>query len=307
MLEPQDDLRHTLTPGPHARESLFYNLLLPDEGLLVMFYTWVDGDGRAGHLFAVASEDNERLAFSATDGVPVGDRDFDDWEVEGLRVRHGDLLQTAHLEFDGDGVSYRAQFDALHEAFSYLDNDDGCPSFLAHNRFEQAGCMRGTLTVDGREIAFDTTAHRDHSWGERDWDSIQDWKWISAQAGEGLALNVLLLHARGETTRHGYVYRDGEVVPVVDIRVKADFDANWWQTRGTIVIVDATGREVVVEAGRFALFRFEAGERIVMHEAACTGTIDGTDALVHFEAGWDRSYAELQAARVRTRIEPVGR
>src|SRR5437867_2289748 len=73
MLEPRDDFRHALEDLPHARESLFYNLLLPDEGLLVMFYTWVDGQDRAGHLFAVAGDDDERLAFSAVDGVrPAG-------------------------------------------------------------------------------------------------------------------------------------------------------------------------------------------------------------------------------------------
>jgi hypothetical protein len=108
---------------------------------------------------------------------------------------------------------------------------------------------------------------------------------------------VLLMHARGETTHHGYLYRDGAVVPVVDIRARAEFDANWWQTGGTITIHDATGGETVVTAERFALFAFEAGERIVMHEAGCTGTIDGAPALVHFEAGWDKSYAALQAAR----------
>jgi len=49
------------------------------------------------------------------------------------------------------------------------------------------------------------------------------------------------------------------------------------------------------------LFSFEAGDRIVLNEAGCAGTIDGVPALVHLEAGWERSYAELQAARVRSR------
>lgn len=301
MLEPHDDLRHALAPGPHARESLFYNLLLPGEGLMVFFYTWVGEGSRAGHLFTVVGDNDERLAFSATDGVEVEDADFDNWEVGGLRVRHTGLLEKAELAFDGDGVSYRATFDALHEPFSYRDNEDGCPGFLADNRFEQSGRVRGALVLGGREIRFDTTAHRDHSWGERDWDSLQDWKWISAQAGDRVGLNLLLMHARGETTRHGYVWRDGRVEPVVDIRAKVDYDAHWWQTRGEVTVIDAGGRETSITAERFALFRFEAGERIVLHEAGCTGTIDGVDALVHFEAGWDLNYAEIQAQRALAR------
>jgi hypothetical protein len=297
MLEPKDDFRHPLPDRPHARESLFYNLLLPGEGLLVMFYTWVDGQDRAGHLFAVAGEDNERLAFSATDGVPAGGRDFSDWEVDGLRVRHTDALKTAELSFDAGDVSYRATFEALHAPFSYHDNDDGCPDFLADDRFEQSGRVTGSLTIGDRTVSFDTTAHRDHSWGTRDWDTIQDWKWISAQAQDGVTFNAMLLHARGENWNCGYISRDGKLSAIVDVRVKADYDANWWQTGGEIILRDADGGVTTVSAARFALFRFEAGERIVMHEAGCTGTIDGVPALIHLEAGWERSYAALQAAR----------
>jgi hypothetical protein len=296
--KPEDDLRHALAPGPHARESLFYNVLLPDEGLMVFFYTWVDAESRAGHLFTVVGDDNERLAFSATDGVPVGDRNFDDWEVQGLRVRHRDALQVAELAYDGDGVSCQVTFRGLHDAFSYLENDDGCPSFLADDRFEQSGRLTGTLTLDGREIAIDTTGHRDHSWGTRDWDSIQDWKWISAQSGGERSLNVLLMHARGQTTRHGYVWRDGAVWPVLDVRYSAEYDVNWWQTSGRFQIRDAGGHETVVTAERFAFLTFDAGENILLNEAGCRGTIDGEEAIVHFEAGWDRTYAAAQARRV---------
>jgi hypothetical protein len=306
MLEPRDDFRHVLEEAPHARESLFYNLLLPDEGLLVMFYTWVDGDDRGGHLFAVAGDYDERRAFSAVDGVPAGGRDFGDWEVGALRVRHTEALRTAELAFADGDVSYRATFTALHEPFPYRYNEDGCPDFVADDRFEQSGRVTGELTIGDRRIAFDTTAHRDHSWGTRDWDSIQDWKWISAQASDGVTLNAMLLHGRGENWHCGYVSRGGTLSPIVDVRVKAAYDENWWQTGGEIVVRDADGGVTAVSAERFALFSFEAGERIVLNEAACTGTIDGVPALVHLEAGWDRTYAALQAARVRAQAALSG-
>jgi hypothetical protein len=138
MLAPEDDLRHRLTPGPHARESLFYNVLLPDEGLMIFVYTWVNAESRAGHLFAVVGDDDQRLAFSAVDDVPVGDRDFDDWAVEGMWLRHTDLLRSASLGFSGTSVSLRAELTGTHEALDYASNEDGCPSFVADNRFEQS-------------------------------------------------------------------------------------------------------------------------------------------------------------------------
>jgi hypothetical protein len=178
MLEPKDDLRHHLRPGPHSRESLFYDLVLPDEGLLVFTYTWVNADEQAGHLFAVVGDDNQKLAFSAADGVPTGGRDFDDWRVDGaggnVWVKHTDLLRTASYGAAAEGASLTAELVGTHEAFDYAQNDDGCPDFIADNRFEQGARVRGTLTLNGRDIPFDTTGHRDHSWGTRDWDAIQD-------------------------------------------------------------------------------------------------------------------------------------
>jgi hypothetical protein len=297
MLEPKDDLRHQLVPGPHARESLFCNVLLPDEGVMVFVYTWVDAANRAGHLFAVVGDNNERLVFSAVDGVDVGDRDFDDWAVRGMWLRHTDLLRTAEFGIDIEGASLRATFTGTHEAFDYAQNEDGCPAFIADNRFEQSARVTGELVLGGRTIPFDTTGHRDHSWGTRDWDTIQDWKWISGQAGDGLSLNVMQLHARGETTRHGYVFRDGALEPVVDVRTRAEYDDNWWQTALHLTVTDAAGRRTELTAQRYALLQFEAGERLTLHEAGCRGTIDGRDAVVHFEAGWDRAYARAQAGQ----------
>ncbi|MDT7564075.1 MAG: hypothetical protein QOG76_2699, partial [Pseudonocardiales bacterium] len=57
------------------------------------------------------------------------------------------------------------------------------------------------------------------------------------------------------------------------------------------------GRQTELTARRYALLRFDAGERLTLHEAGCRGTIDGRAAVVHFEAGWDRAYAQAQAGR----------
>jgi hypothetical protein len=297
MLRPEDDLRHRLAPGPHARESLFYNVLLPDEGLMVFVYTWVDADSRAGHLFAVVGDNNERLAFSAADGVPIGTADFDDWRPGGVWVRHTEPLRVAGFGAEaGEGAAaLRAEFTATHEAFDYARNADGCPSFIADNRFEQSGRVTGELTLNGRAIRFDTTGHRDHSWGTRDWDVIQDWKWVSAQVGDEIGINVMQLHARGETTRHGYVHRDGVLAAVREVRAHAEYDKHWWQTELRLTIIDEADRRTELTANRYALLAFEAGERIVLHEAGCTGTVNGRSAPVHFECGWDRAYARSQA------------
>lgn len=297
MPTASDDLRHPLRPGPFARESLFYSLLLPDEGLMVFVYTWVGATGAAGHLVVAVTGEDDRRAISAMDGLDVGEADFDDWTVGGLHLRHTELLKTACIDFTSDELRLDLEYSALHDAFSYRDNADGCPSCIADDRFELSCRVRGTVEVDGRTIEVDTTGHRDHSWGTRDWDVVQDWKWISGQAQDGTAFNVMRLHAGGDDYVCGYVLRDGVVVPAVDVRAAVDYDARWWQEHGEIVVVGQDGRTTTIEVDRYAMFCFEAGERTVLHEAACTGTVDGVAALVHFECGWDKHYAALQVAR----------
>jgi len=297
MLAPADDLRHPAEiSGVHGRESIFHNLLLPELGLLVFVYTWVDANDRAGYMFGVSGDDDRRRLFFADDGIEVGSQDFDDWSIGGLRLRHTDPLATAELSFtDGDQVIFEATFRALHDAFSYRDNADGCPSFVATDRFEQAGSIRGGLLLDGERIDFDTTAHRDHSWGQRDWTAIQDWKWVAAQAGD-VALNLFVMRALGDITYHGYVAREGKVVPVVHVDIHAEYDERWWQTRTDITATDAEGVETAITGERFALLSFEAGGVARLNEAACTGTIDGMPALVHLECGWPSAYAAARQA-----------
>jgi hypothetical protein len=111
----------------------------------------------------------------------------------------------------------------------------------------------------------------------------------------------MLSHARGETTHHGYVFSDGVVTPISEGRVRARYDAGFRQTSADAEIVDADRRTTLLTIERFAFFGFEAGERTLLNEAGCTGTIDGADAVVHFECGWDTQYAATQASRAALR------
>lgn len=295
MLTDRDDLRHPLS-GPFARESLFHNLLLPDEGLFVFFYMWVDAADRAGRLFAVYDDNDKPLVFDVVDGLPADGRNFDDWSVAGMTVRHTAALQTAELGYTGDEASLSLTFQALHRPFPYSENLDGCPPCLAEERFEQSGRVRGTLTVGGRIVRFDTTAHRDHSWGARDWNSFHHWKWLSGQAGPNLTYNALQMLAEGREWICGYVNRAGTVRPIIEVTTAVDYDDDFTQRRGAIDLTDSAGKTIRIEAERFSLLRFDPSDQVTMHEAACRASADGRPGLLHFEMGWTKDYIAHQVA-----------
>jgi hypothetical protein len=103
--------------------------------------------------------------------------------------------------------------------------------------------MRGTIRLDGTEVAVDGPAHRDRSWGPRNFNhSTKDFprhQWPWASDGNGLAANIYTVadllpddeavnaHLGGpfatpnvkfgpERVINGFFYRDGTVSRVVD-------------------------------------------------------------------------------------------
>ena len=287
-----DDLRHRAPAGERMRDSLFWNLILPEEELALQVYTFVNHRGKAGYNVVVWGA-REPVVLQHLG--QVGDEaDFDDWSLAGLEVRQPELRRTAEVRFEGDGVRLEYSFEALHEAFSYRQNPGGLPSWFARNRFEQAGRVNGVLEVAGRTIEFDRIAHRDHSWGARDWGAPQHWKWLLAHTPSGRALNAFIWIARGEWGFNGYVLRDGEPVAISHIDHHASYDDGMDQTSLQASIVDVEGETTSLTLDSFGAVRMPHDDPFgtVIIEAGCRATIDGEAGGGQFETHWPLKYID---------------
>src|SRR3954466_4865758 len=241
IFDTRDDLRHHAPDGGRMRDSLFWNLIVPEEALALQVYTFVNHRGRAGYNVCVWGADEPVVLQHLGQVAP--EADFDDWELAGLRVRQPELRRTASVAFESEEVALEYEFEALHEAFSYRQNPGGLPAWFAANRFEQAGHVRGVLEVRGRRLEFDRIAHRDHSWGARDWGAPQHWKWLLAHTPPGGGAGTPAVRARGGGGRalvwigrgewgfNGYVLRGGEPVAIARIDQHAEYDDAMDQTR----------------------------------------------------------------------------
>jgi hypothetical protein len=229
-----DDLRHRVAEGVRTRDSLFWNLVLPEEQIAVQVYVWTDGRGVAGRQVSVYGPDRERNIIHSAYGIDLGpESDLDDWACAGLRIRQPEPLRVAELSFSSDDVTLDYRFTARHRPFSYRENPGGCPPWMAVNRFEQSGRASGTLRVREREIPFDGVwAHRDHSWGRRNWNWVHHWKWVVAGVPSGTELNAMFHVARGEFGVNGHVLRDGEPVALTGGQARASYDDDMSQTPG---------------------------------------------------------------------------
>ncbi|NMG56041.1 DUF7064 domain-containing protein [Aromatoleum aromaticum] len=306
-LDLAHDARHRLRSDALARESLVFMLQLPESGLAAFVYTWANGLGKAGSAFVVYGPEVGEVVTDFIDGAPVSDEQgFDDWQVGKITVRHGKPFETADvIVAPGGRASLEYCFEAVHPPYNYGSHRDGCPGWVADDRIEQSGRVTGVLTLDGREIPFDTMGHRDHSWGTRDWYFSQHWKWLEAQSGPDLVVHFWEVEALGRKVLRGYVLRDGLMAEVTGVDVSFEHDARLAHTAVFADVRDELGRSVRVEGRTFALYPFVVNPQVMLNEGSMSVTIDDKPGVGHVEMCWLSAYLDHVCARDISPGSPV--
>ncbi|WP_026910921.1 DUF7064 domain-containing protein [Patulibacter minatonensis] len=294
-MDPADDARHPLEHKPDARESLAFVVGIPEAEVAFIAYTWVNDASQAGSALAVFGPGvGGDPIFEVVDGIDVPrDMGFDAWQVGAITVRHGKPLVEASIDFAGEAASVSYTFEGMHEAYNYGQAPGGCPWYLADDRFEQSGWVKGVLRIGDREIPFEQTGHRDHSWGTRNWGAIQHWKWIWAQTPDGTAVHAIETFGLGKREVLGYVHKDGVIAEVVGLEDDAyDLDPRIMHSEYRGVLIDDAGRRTAMTYRGHSNFVFPVSANCTMHEVAMVATIDGVDGIGHVEMGWPRQYLE---------------
>jgi hypothetical protein len=293
----QDDLLHDVDPDlPHGRESFAWAVPLPQHGLQVFLYM---GRDSATGLFSLAvgiadAVSLDPLYRKVDTGLELRDgTDFDDCRIGGLHLRQPEPLTTAHLRYEDGETLIDVQMRALHRPFSWHENDDGCPEWVATDRFEQSVSTEGVIEVAGRRVEFSSFGHRDHSWGPRDWRPMHHWKWMNAATQDGsTSIHAFEIFGLADRRVMGYVNRDGDVTPITEIATTTELDFTTLMHTHTLAeCTDAEGRVIVLDATSVAGLPIPGGH-MRMNEISCTGTLGGEPADIHVEMGWAETYAQ---------------
>lgn len=297
-MDPIHHARHRLRADALARESLVFMLQLPEQQIAGFVYTWVSGQGKAGAAFCVYGPGiGPQPIFDFVDGVEVPDAmDFSDWRVGGARVCHQAGDAVARVTYQGAKASLEYEFTAMHPPCHYGGHEGGCPPWMADDRFEQSGSVRGILSLEGRSIPFESFGHRDHSWGTRDWGVAQHWKWLEAQAAPDLAVHVFDVQVEGRNLLFGYVLRDGVLAQVTRVDFSYEHDALMHHTAIHANVTDQAGRVTEVQGHTYALFEFKVNPLSQLNEGSMQLEIAGRPGNGHVEMHWPPAYlAYLQA------------
>lgn len=297
QFKPTDHLRHPAGADGRMRDSLFWQTVIPEERLCFQTYLYLTAAGNVGLNIALwgGTEEEKFKAYEFVQAEVPATMDLDNFTFDGFSLKKVAFGGPAKVSFHGAKIKTEFEFTGLHDPFSYHSNSDGLPNWMAADRYEQSGRIKGFIEAGGRRIELDRMGHRDHSWGIRSWGMPQHWKWFCAYTPDGsIALNGWFWIARGEYGCAGYVRKDGELSAISHMRPKAGYDPDMSQRRMTVDIHDVAGRVTHLEFERFGNLRLPSGDKLgtIIQEAGCFATIDGQDGSGQFETHWQQAYID---------------
>ena len=269
-LELEDDLLHEADDDQNFNESRYYNFFdsdpgvggwvrmgnRPNEGYAEMTVCVYLPDGRVGFMFKRPHIDGHRAH-----------------DAGGLRFEVLAPYEEHHVTYDGEVcvlANAREMADPgpafannPHEPCTidlrltaaakpsggepeYEDGEEpppGAAHGFARGHTEQQMAITGFVNVGDQR--FDLAAGlglRDHSWGPRIWQSIWWYRWITASF-DGLGIGCTLRGEEDSDRRNANGalydvkrYGDTRVVPVRDIALTSEYDAEWFVTRNDVVV-----------------------------------------------------------------------
>ena len=211
-----------------------------------------------------------------------------------------DPLHTYRVALRGRGQSYpdpaallRAEPGTPAEVAIDLEwTTDGTPyKYRLTTRYEIPCTVSGTVTIDGHRYTFDAVpGQRDHSWGVRDWWSM-DWIWSALHLDDGTHLHAVDIQIPGvPPVGIGYTQdRGGTVTELQTVAHRETFDANGLPAGATLTL-DPGGITATVDVRGHAPVRLAAADgRISQFPRvwATVTTADGRSGVGWLE--WNRN------------------
>jgi hypothetical protein len=184
-VDPADDLFHVRNEDPYWNESHLTTFRVPEANLMGTIYYYFrpnmklcvggpiiwNGDGEDVYNCLYYAWD-QCMAFP--DAAEMNEFTF----PNGLSVSTVDLQKQYRMTFEGPGCEIDLTYTALMEPhYMALEGQSINPAIidwmtnlgpeLSPGHYEQAGMMKGTVTVGNTTFEVDHTSLRDHTWGPR--------------------------------------------------------------------------------------------------------------------------------------------
>jgi hypothetical protein len=186
-------------------------------------------------------------------------------DADSLRVADGDRLAADHVckePLRRFSVSVTAQAERFDDPAAILRDEhgrevpvaldltwetDGQPyQYRATTRYEIPCRVWGTVTIDGETIAVDAYGQRDHSWGVRDWWSM-DWVWSAGRLDDGTRVHATHVRLPGRPPiGMGYVQTPGAELEELDAMHTSETTGDAGLVEVGVIDLQSAGLELTV-------------------------------------------------------------
>jgi thiamine kinase-like enzyme len=299
--QPEDEGRHQAGPEQLWNESWYFDAVAPDGrlGAYVRIGLYPNLD-RCWYTAFVCGPDRPTVAVVDL-AAPL--------PAEGLRTQT-ELLRADHVSLDAL-ERYQVVLEATGQTHAdpaeLLRGEPGDPvpvsldltwetagvpyAYRLTTRYEIPCRVSGTITVADETFTLrDAVGQRDHSWGLRDWWSM-DWVWMAGHLSDGTHLHAVELRLPdGQRLGVGYVQPAGaELMELDRVEASEEVDGHGLISSARLSLHPA-GLELEVEPLGFGPLRFESEDGRVaqfpraMCRLACS---DGRTGLAWVE--WNRN------------------
>jgi Ecdysteroid kinase-like family len=297
----EDESAHTATDEPLWSESWYADFADAAQGFGGWIRLGLIANQQAAWLHALLCGPNLPTVAVIDCEIPLP---ADPWALQTSSVSFthsaDDPLRSYRIGLHGHGQSYAdpaallrgERGEPVDVALNLEWTTDGTPyPYRLTTRYEIPCTVSGTVTVDGRHYTVDSVpGQRDHSWGVRDWWSM-DWVWSALHLDDGTHLHAVNIRIEGmPPVSIGYLQdRAGSVTELHSIGARETFDADGLPVSATLA-VDPGGVTATVDVRGHAPVQLVASDgRISQFPRvwATVSTADGRSGVGWLE--WNRN------------------
>ena len=235
-LTDEDEYIHTYDEYlPNWSESFYFNFINEKSGIdLVSRISFNPYENISNILFVLFIDNKPKVYVKRIKlkGMPAkGKWDLDKRLKYVLINEHSEWRLTYEDKFHKLNITWKKRFDP----FSYLAGMNILENLkkyinligkASQQHYEQGGIVNGTLTFkktgEIRKIE-NCWAHRDHSWGTRDWKAVGKWNWISSQF-EDRTINIAKVIIGNDIIVSGFISTKDGNIRVSDVEIETEFE-----------------------------------------------------------------------------------
>jgi hypothetical protein len=148
-----------------------------------------------------------------------------EYTIEGINWR---------LKYISKDFCFNIQFSPINKIYPYIiDKSDKVFSRIGSQHFEQFGIYQGEFALKEERITIGPClGFRDHSWGIRDWSSVDYYKLYNCAFSRNFAFNLWLGSINGNRFLKGYVFDGEKNIELLDCKVQSIFFKNGKDPKG---------------------------------------------------------------------------